>query len=90
MLEIKKRYYEYLIEYLRKKTEYDAITAPAVMGIEDALLNSLVTQLIEYSRQKLILSYSVQDKTPSFELIIQQINNTRESILEMQGITLPI
>jgi tyrosine-protein kinase Etk/Wzc len=82
MLEIQKRYYEYLMDYLRKKTEYDAITAPAVMGIEDVLLNSLVNQLIEYSRQKLVLSYSVQDNIPSYELIIQQINNTRASILE--------
>jgi len=38
-------YYNYLLDYVKSKNEFDDVIAPAVMGINDPLLNQLITEL---------------------------------------------
>ena len=49
---IQKRYYEYLKNYIRSKTETEDIIAPSVMGVTDQTLTGLVTELTKFQLQK--------------------------------------
>jgi len=63
-LEVKSRYYHNLKNYIKKNSEkIDQLVAPSAMGIEDPVLNALVSQLISlYSKKSEILLYSTEKK----------------------------
>ncbi len=81
-LEVKSRYYHNLKNYIKKNSEkIDQLVAPSAMGIEDPVLNALVSQLISlYSKKSEILLYSTE-KNPSVISINTQIRSTQSAIL---------
>lgn len=51
-LVMKKKYYDYLAENIDKKDDYSNITVPSSMGIQDNVLNNMVSDLINAYSQK--------------------------------------
>lgn len=51
-LEIQKKYYEYLNNYLEESQDLSSIMAPSAMNVVDPILNNLVTQLITLGTER--------------------------------------
>ncbi|MBN2486998.1 MAG: polysaccharide biosynthesis tyrosine autokinase [Bacteroidales bacterium] len=81
-LDLNEKYYGYLLDYIRNKTDYSDIVAPSVVGIHDELLNSLVQSLNQLNLQKRTLGLSVIGTTPQVTQINSQIDNTRNALQE--------
>jgi capsular exopolysaccharide synthesis family protein len=81
-LDIKSRYYNYLLEYIEEKKDFSDVVAPSVVGIQDQLLNSLVAQLNELNLQRRNLNLSVVENSPQVSILNNQIINTRNALQE--------
>ncbi|MCK4923090.1 MAG: polysaccharide biosynthesis tyrosine autokinase, partial [Bacteroidales bacterium] len=81
-LELKSRYYNYLLNYVNDKTNENEVLAPASLGLGDALLNSLITQLNEQILERNLLSYSASKENLQFEMVESKIRNTKVALLE--------
>jgi tyrosine-protein kinase Etk/Wzc len=81
-LDMQANYYKYLLDYMDKKNEYNDIVAPAVVGIQDNLLNTMVGELNRLLVQKRQMSYSVNENSPQVVLINNQIDNAKNSLKE--------
>lgn len=76
------KYYENLIRYLDNGEKMNEMIAPSVVGITDVGLNNLIVKLNELYTQKEALSYSLQDKNPSLQLIDRELAYTLRSLSE--------
>lgn len=70
--ELKGKYYNYLSDYLKANKGYDELVAPAVMGVQDPLLNTLLTKMIETYAKKKTLEISLKESNP----LILETNNS--------------
>ncbi|MBI4648476.1 MAG: polysaccharide biosynthesis tyrosine autokinase [Bacteroidia bacterium] len=82
MLNIKARYYDYLIEYAEQKRVFSDVMAPSAIGIENHVLTSLVEQLLELNTEINVMSYSVKENNPAYNVITVKINSAYEALLE--------
>ncbi len=82
VLVVKSRYYDYLKEYFAKNKEINDLIAPASMGIEDPLLNSLILELSKLSSEKTSLSYSSKQKNPYINQLDIKIENIKKTLIE--------
>jgi tyrosine-protein kinase Etk/Wzc len=78
----RKRYYDYVAEYIANKENYSEMIVPASMGIQDQLLNNLVAELITAQTQRSNLIQNQQEKNPLVQRLTIQIENTLETISE--------
>lgn len=81
-LEIKDRYYKYLLEYIQKRMDFSDVVAPSVVGIEDQLLNSLVAELNQLNLDRRNLGLSVVEASPQISVLNSKIENTRNALHE--------
>ncbi|OFX21439.1 MAG: hypothetical protein A2033_13020 [Bacteroidetes bacterium GWA2_31_9] len=82
ILDIKAKYYNYLLKYIEGKNNFKDIISPSIMGIDDQLLNSLISNLSQYYSEKEILLYSANENTPTVNLINIKIQNTKDALAE--------
>ncbi len=82
LLNIKTKYYDYLLGYIESKNNFKDVIAPSVMGIDDPLLNSLISQLSQLFAEKGVILYSAKENNPSLNVINLKIQNVREALLE--------
>ncbi|MCC5935825.1 MAG: polysaccharide biosynthesis tyrosine autokinase [Lunatimonas sp.] len=76
-------YYKTLRDYLLRKGEnYEEVVAPSVVGIADALLNELISQLVDYSLQRRKLISIVNTNHPDVIVLDQQIQRVRDNVFE--------
>ncbi len=80
--EIKRRYYNYLLEYIKNRYDFRDIVAPSVIGIDDNLLNTLVAKLNKLNLELQNLKLSVKESSPQVRILENQVANTRESLRE--------
>ncbi len=78
----RKRYYDYVADYLTNKEDFSDMIVPASMGIQDQLLNSLMSELIAAQAQRSNLIQNQQEKNPLVQRLGIQIENTRKTITE--------
>jgi tyrosine-protein kinase Etk/Wzc len=78
----RKRYYDYVADYLTNKEDFSDIIVPASMGIQDQLLNNLMSELIAAQAQRSNLIQNRQEKNPLVQKLSIQIENTRKTIAE--------
>ncbi len=81
-LDIKERYYSYLLEYIEQKADFSDVVAPSVVGIADPLLNRLIGELNELNLQRRNLSLSVAEASPQLNIVNNQVNNTKNALKE--------
>jgi tyrosine-protein kinase Etk/Wzc len=77
-----KKYYDYVQDYLSKNDDFSNITVPASMGIQDPLLNTLMSDLIKAQAQRSNLIENHQEKNPMVQRLNIQIENFRKTITE--------
>lgn len=82
VLVVKSKYYKNLKEYLGAKNSVDDIVVPSSIGIEDPLLNTLVTEMIQLFNSRSELLFSSTEKNPLVLSLDKQILNTKNALTE--------
>lgn len=78
----RKRYYDYVYEYLSNHNDFSDMIVPASMGIQDELLNTLMAELIKAQAQRSNLVQNNQEKNPLVQKLTIQITNLQKTITE--------
>lgn len=78
----KKQYYDYLAQYISQADMDAGVVAPAVMGVEDALLNKLVSQLATKLAEKKSLALITTKKNIAYQKIQSEIDMLKSQIEE--------
>lgn len=79
-LDIRLKYYNYLLRSIQIK-EQD-IKMPSITGIDDPLLNSLISQLNKLYTEKQVLAFSATPDNPSLQIINMKIEQTVGSLVD--------
>lgn len=78
----RKRYYDYLADYISKNDDFSNMIVPSAMGVPDQMLNELVSNLVAAQSQRSALIQNRQEKNPLVQRLEIQINNTKKTISE--------
>lgn len=79
-LTTRKRYYDYVSEYLNSNDNFSNMIVPASLGIQDPLLNNLMSELISAQAQLTNLLKNNQEKNPLVQRLEIQIDNVKQTI----------
>lgn len=79
---IQQKYYDYLIEYLSSKENYEEVVVPVSYGISDNLLNNMISKLVELQIELNILDPKGVLENPVIRETQRQIHELRESVKE--------
>jgi len=77
----RKRYYDYVADYLQNNEDFSSMTVPASMGIPDQLLNNLMSELITSQTERSNLVRNDQENNPLVKKLTVKIENLKETIL---------
>lgn len=78
----RKRYYDYVSEYLNNNVDFSNMMLPAALGIQDELLNNLMSELIEAQSQRSNLIENNQQRNPLVQTLGIKIENVKKTISE--------
>jgi capsular exopolysaccharide synthesis family protein len=78
----RKRYYDYVSEYLENNDNFSNMIVPASLGIQDPLLNNLMSELISAQAQLSNLVKNNQEKNPLVQKLNIQIDNVKKTIAD--------
>lgn len=78
----RQRYYDYVSDYLNKNDNFSDMMLPASLGIQDPLLNNLITELINAQAQRSNLIENNQERNPLVQRLTIQIENSKKTISE--------
>lgn len=82
-LQIQKKYYEYLNNYLNTSTEVSDLVGPSAMNVVDPILTNLVTQLIALNNERAsLLKNSANQQNLYLADINIRIDNLKQTIKE--------
>jgi tyrosine-protein kinase Etk/Wzc len=81
-LTTRKRYYDNVSKNLETNTDYSNLVLPSSMGINDQLLNNLMSELITSYTQRQNLIQNNQELNPIIEKLSIQIENAKKTITE--------
>jgi tyrosine-protein kinase Etk/Wzc len=75
-------YYTQIQEYFNRNMNSSDLLAPSSMGIEDPVINSLITQLTEANTERNTFIANNQQLSPAFTTLNSNIENLKTSISE--------
>ena len=78
----RKRYYDYVADYLEKNNDFSNMIVPASMGIPDQILTNLITELITAQAQRSNLIDNRQEKNPLVNKLNIKIENIKKTIVD--------
>ncbi len=78
----RKRYYDYVADYLAKNDDFSDMIVPASIGIPDQILTSLMTELIAAQAQRSNLIENKQEKNPLVNKLSIKIENIKKTIAD--------
>lgn len=78
----RKRYYDYVADYLNKNDDFSQMINPSSMGIPDQILTNLMTELIATQAQRSNLIDNRQEKSPLVNKLNIKIDNIKKSIAD--------
>ena len=82
-LELSIKYYTNLQEYINRNIDdLNKLVVPSAMGIQDQMLNRLVTELVALSSKKAEQLATSTEKNPIVQTIDEQIIQTKKQLLE--------
>ena len=81
-LDTRKKYYDFIADYLVKNDDYSNMLLPSMMGIPDQILNNLMSQLITANSQRINLIKSKQSENPLVKKLGNEIDNLKKTISE--------
>ena len=79
---IELKYYDYMLNYLQKNKDYTDIISPALVGIQDATLTSLVTDIVTLAEEKSKLKISTTENNPYFATVESNLSSTKKALIE--------
>ncbi len=82
VLETHHKYYESLLVYVQKSENNDKIVAPSSIGINDPLLNSLISNLSKLYAEQKELELTTQQKNPRLISVESQITHQKNTLIE--------
>src|SRR5690606_20212630 len=82
ILDIRIKYYEYILETIQKNSDFQDIITPSVIGVQDPTLNSLINQLSQLYAEKQIVEYSATGDNPSMQLVNIRIKTTINALID--------
>lgn len=82
LIDIKIKYYEYLLKTIRDKNNFKDVITPSIIGVQDQLLNSLVGQLSQLYSERQVLEYSATGDNPSLQIINMKIKNNIAALID--------
>lgn len=83
--EMRVKYLDYLENYVRSERENESITVPSTMGIDDPVLNNLVSELVEVQDVLRQAKKSTGGGGPENPLVVRkrkQVENLKTDVLE--------
>lgn len=81
-LEVQKKYYRYLLDYIERNSDMKKVVSPSAVGISDVLLNQLVLELYTLQSEQTSLAFSAKEKNHTFGVVELKIKNTRANLIE--------
>lgn len=75
-------YYSELQQYLDNSEKIGQMVNPSVIGITDPNLNQMLSNLMDLYSRREVLSFSVQEKNPTFIVVEKEIKITRDGLEE--------
>lgn len=79
---VKNQYYDYLIAYLESDQDFTQVFGPSAMGIEDMLLNQLITEMARLYSERARLLLSTTERSPVILSIDQKIAQAKSTLEE--------
>lgn len=81
-LEVNRKYYQYISNYLAEADAFSAIVSPSAYGVEDPILTELVLELKKLDNELAAISVNTTDNNPQLAVLKQKISNLKKSIQE--------
>ncbi|WP_375559523.1 GumC family protein [Bernardetia sp. OM2101] len=81
-LQMKGKYLDYLITYIKENDNYKGITTPSAVGVEDGIANTLIGRLVDLQIQREVFLEKGSSKNPFLLEKNIEIDKVRESLLE--------
>jgi capsular exopolysaccharide synthesis family protein len=81
-LVVNRKYFEYLKDYLEQNKDVLNLVAPSSLGIQDAVLNNLIIDLITLYNEYTELSINLKRDNPYMSSIETKIKNLRRTVQE--------
>jgi tyrosine-protein kinase Etk/Wzc len=78
----RKRYYDYVANYMANNEDFSNMAFPASLGIPDQILTNLMTELISAQAQRDNLIDNKQEKNPMIGKLNIKIENIKKTIVE--------
>jgi len=75
-------YYKEVLQSIDDSKKMSEMVNPSILGITDSNLSSLLTRLTELYSRREVLSYSVQEKNPTFIMLQNEIKIARDGLEE--------
>ena len=82
LTELQIDYYKDLLQYIDDSKKMSEMLNPSIIGITDPSLNSLLTRLTELYSRREVLSYSVEEKNPTYIVLQKEIKIARDGLEE--------
>jgi capsular exopolysaccharide synthesis family protein len=79
---VRLKYFDYLKEYLSKNEDIQELVAPSSMGIEDPMLQKLISRLTELYAEKTDLEINSKKENPYLSRIKVKITELKSTLLE--------
>jgi tyrosine-protein kinase Etk/Wzc len=82
MEEVKRRYYNFLQEYVSDARDFSEVFGPSALGIDDPLLNNLVLELSNLHTERGRLRLTTTERSPSVVAVDQNIKQVKATMAE--------
>jgi len=82
-LNVKAKYYQYLIENIKNEDKNEELVSPSAMDINDPVLNKLVIELNTLLKEKSDIERNLKTTTPFTEAHQERIQEQKKSVLEI-------
>lgn len=79
---VKRKYYDYLLNYVRNNDILKDVVAPSAIGIDDPLLTSLIQQLSKLISERSVLALTAKEKNPAWFVLDDKINSVKKELIE--------
>ncbi len=80
---LQSRYLDYLKDNLNSDSiSFDELVAPSTMGIDDAVLNNLVMELVDLHNERTELTLNTRKNTPYISSIDMRIESLKQKLVE--------
>lgn len=76
------QYYNYLLSYVNERKDFTSVVAPSAMGIQDQLLNTMISNLAEIYSQMNIMKLNSTERNPRYSQLKAQADAALESLQE--------